>query len=187
MPNSSTEEQSHREDNSTSIDEVATPPLENSMANATVDSEKIRRKTRGPTRCLKIIRLQQGEKLAMEFDEDNNPIGDHATEFTSFLGQTVRNKTCCPLQVKSWKDIEEDAKDHMWQILLEKFTFEYLEERKLAIFRHMSALYRDYRHKLKKKYFNSKSSYQLRLKNKPSHVDADDWKYLVNHWHEATF
>ncbi|XVF60981.1 hypothetical protein PTKIN_Ptkin08bG0091200 [Pterospermum kingtungense] len=113
MPNSSTEEQSHREDNSTSIDEVATPPLENSMPNAT-DSEKIRRKTRGPTHCLKIIRLQQGEKLAMEFDEDNNPIGDHATEFTSFLGQTVRNKTCCPLQVKSWKDIEEDAKDHMW-------------------------------------------------------------------------
>ncbi|XVF50933.1 hypothetical protein PTKIN_Ptkin04bG0143500 [Pterospermum kingtungense] len=51
----------------------------------------------------------------------------------------------------------------------------------------MSALYRDYRHKLKKKYSNLKSSYQPRLKNKPPHVDADDWKCLVNHWHEATF
>jgi len=61
------------------------------------------------------------------------------------------------------------------------------EGKRDAIFGHMSDLYRDYRHKLKRKYFDSKSTYQLRLRNKPKHFGADEWKYLVNLWSDADF
>ncbi|KAG8654583.1 hypothetical protein MANES_05G150103v8 [Manihot esculenta] len=51
----------------------------------------------------------------------------------------------------------------------------------------MNALYRNYRHKLKKKYFDSKATYSLRLRNKPKDMDVKDWKYLVNLWTENAF
>ena len=51
----------------------------------------------------------------------------------------------------------------------------------------MNALYRYYRHKLKKKYFDSKATYSLHLRNKPKDMDVKDWKYLVNLWTENAF
>ncbi|XP_039146797.1 uncharacterized protein LOC120284038 [Dioscorea cayenensis subsp. rotundata] len=102
-------------------------------------------------------------------------------------GQTVRNRSCCPLQVKEWKDIQNGSIEHMWNIILEKFNFEIPSGRKEAIYDHMNALYRDYRHKMKKQYFDSKTTYHNSLKNKPKHVTMNDWKYLVNLWSDTTF
>ncbi|KAH0658019.1 hypothetical protein KY289_026767 [Solanum tuberosum] len=99
---------------------------------------------------------------------------------------TVRSQSC-PLKVNGWKEIEENKIDHMWDIILEKISFDVFEDRKYAIIGHMSDLYRDYRHKMKSKYFDSKASYQLRLRNKPKRVSIDDWKYLVNLWSDADF
>lgn len=56
----------------------------------------MRRKARGPTTCVKIIKLQEGQKLAVEFDDDHQAIGENATDFTWCLGQTVRSRICCP-------------------------------------------------------------------------------------------
>ncbi|XP_070049611.1 uncharacterized protein [Nicotiana tomentosiformis] len=70
----------------------------------------------------------------------------------------------------------------MWDIILEKFNFDVSEGRKGAILGHMSDLYIDYSHKLKNKYFDSKATYQLRLRNKPKLLIVDEWKYLVNLW-----
>jgi len=75
------------------------------------------KKTRGPTRCIKIINLPEGQKLYVQFDEDNQAIGENATQFIWFLGQTVRSRSC-PLKVNGWKEIEENKIDHMWDIIL---------------------------------------------------------------------
>ncbi|XP_059291995.1 uncharacterized protein LOC132045430 [Lycium ferocissimum] len=75
----------------------------------------------------------------------------------------------------------------MWDIILEKFNFDVSEGRKGAILGHMSDIYRGYRHKMKSRYFDSKTTYQLRLRNKPKLVNADEWKYLVNLWSDADF
>ncbi|KAH0742800.1 hypothetical protein KY290_030793 [Solanum tuberosum] len=99
---------------------------------------------------------------------------------------TVRSRSC-PLKVNGWKEIEENKIDHMWDIILEKFSFDVFEDRNYAIIGQMSDLYRDYRHKMKSKYFDSKASYQLCLRNKPKRVSIDDWKYLVNLWSDANF
>ncbi|WCJ29245.1 hypothetical protein M5689_010891 [Euphorbia peplus] len=148
---------------------------------------KRKRNTRGPTRCLKIIGLKSRQKLPIEFDEDNQAIGENSTGFIWYLGKTVRSRACCPLQVKEWKEIKNTIVEHMWNIVLEKFCFEEPEQKKEYILGHMQALYRGYRCKLKKTYYDSKSTYQLRLRNKPKHIDVNDWKYLVNLWSETTF
>ncbi|XP_070011882.1 uncharacterized protein [Nicotiana sylvestris] len=148
-------------------------------------SNAVKRKTRGPTRCVKIINLQEGQKLPVEFAEDHQAIGENASKLIWFLGQTVRSRICCPLKVNGWKEIEQDKIDHMWEIIL--FNFDVSEGRKSAILGKMSDLYRDYRYKLKKKYFDSKANYLLRLRNKPKLVAADEWKYLVNLWSDADF
>jgi len=83
----------------------------------------VKRKVRGPTRCTKIINLQEGEKLNVEFDKDFQAIGKNATQFIWFLGQTVRSRSCCPLKVNGWKEIEQDKIDHMWDIILVRKTF----------------------------------------------------------------
>ncbi|KAM3220076.1 hypothetical protein P3L10_024607 [Capsicum annuum] len=75
----------------------------------------------------------------------------------------------------------------MWDIILEKFNFDVSEERKGAILGHMNDIYRDYRHKLQQKYFDAKTTYQLRLRNKPKFVVSDDWKYLINLWSDVNF
>ncbi|XP_031280631.1 uncharacterized protein LOC116139097 [Pistacia vera] len=80
--------------------------------------------------------------------------------------QTVRNKSCCPLQIKEWKELKEHEIDHMWTIIKEKFVFEEVEGRKEAIFGHMNALYRDYRYKMKKNIL-IRNQLTNRLKNKP--------------------
>ena len=92
----------------------------------------MKKKTRGPTRCLKIIGLETGEKLHVEFDEDFQPIGENSTNFIWFLGQTIRNRTCCPLQVKEWKNIEDRFLDHMWDVIL--VSLKLLIEVKLQFF-----------------------------------------------------
>ena len=95
----------------------------------------IKRKTRGPTRCLKITQLENGQKLPVEFDEDDQAIGDNATAFVWFLGQTIRSVSCCPLQVKQWNKITNDKLDHMWStILVRKFILNYIHYKMIIIF-----------------------------------------------------
>ncbi|KAJ8434647.1 hypothetical protein Cgig2_034081 [Carnegiea gigantea] len=63
------------------------------------------------------------------------------------------------------------------------------ELRKNAILRHAKALFRDSRHKLKRKYFDNpklktKADW---MKNRPAYMLDVDWKYLVNLWSSPEF
>ncbi|XP_070057961.1 uncharacterized protein [Nicotiana tomentosiformis] len=112
-------ENSSRENSSEQVSETIVE--EHESANS-IGTNVVKRKTRGPTRCVKIINLQEGQKLVVQFDEDHQAVGENATDFTWFLGQTVRSRTCCPLKVNGWKEIEQDKIDHMWDIILKKST-----------------------------------------------------------------
>ncbi|XP_043813037.1 uncharacterized protein LOC122723740 [Manihot esculenta] len=109
--------------------------LQNPNATAATGSNIIKRKTRGPTRCLKITQLENGQKLPVEFDEDDQAIGDNATAFVWFLGQIIRSVSCCPLQVKQWNKITDDKLDLMWStILVRKFILNYIHYKMIIIF-----------------------------------------------------
>ncbi|KAJ8435989.1 hypothetical protein Cgig2_013798 [Carnegiea gigantea] len=76
-----------------------------SVIEASRHNRPIKRK-RGDVCCRKLIDLQPGEKLQVDFDQDCHPVGANSSIFTFYLGQTVRNRTCCPLAVPEWKYIE---------------------------------------------------------------------------------
>ena len=78
----------------------------------------MKRKTRGPARGVKLINLEKGKKLAVEFDKDHEVVGENSIDFFWFLGQIVGNPTCCPLQVEDWKKIHKDKINLMWDIIL---------------------------------------------------------------------
>ena len=77
----------------------------------------IKRK-RGDVYCGKLIDLQPGEKLQVDFDQDCPPVGINSSIFTFYLGQTVRNRTCCCLAVPEWKYIEFGKLDFAWNVVL---------------------------------------------------------------------
>ena len=71
----------------------------------------------------------------------------------------------------------------------EKCSFDDLEFRKVFVMKHARRLFRDSRHKLKKKYFDDPKlkTKEQRLKNKPPDMNKADWKYLVEHWSDPNF
>ena len=75
---------------------------------------------------MRLIGLENGQKLQVEFDDDHEAIKDNSAYFIWFLGQTVRNQPCRPLQVKEWKNIQNDCIEHMWHIMLVSCITTYL-------------------------------------------------------------
>ncbi|KAL2931374.1 hypothetical protein RDABS01_036784 [Bienertia sinuspersici] len=123
---------------------------------------------RGTVYCRKLTMLPPGEKLNVEFDEDGNAIGPHASLFSFFLGQQVRNKSVCPVQVKDWDEYTSETLDHLWACVKEKCSFDDPEYRRESVMKHAQRLFRDARSKLKRKYFNDTrlKTKEERLKNK---------------------
>ena len=72
------------------------------------------KKKRGTVYCRKLTLLPPGEKLNVEFDDDGVAIGDNASLFSFFLGQQVRNKAVCSVQVKCWDEYKSETLDHLW-------------------------------------------------------------------------
>ncbi|XP_021715864.1 uncharacterized protein LOC110683767 isoform X2 [Chenopodium quinoa] len=147
------------------------------------------KRRRGPVYCRKLTILPPGEKIYVEFNKDGIPVGKNSSLFAFFLGEQVRNSAVIPLQVKDWEDIQPDKKEHLWSCVLEKCSFDDPEIRKDSVLKHARKLYRDSRHKLKRKYYddpNLKTKAE-RLKNKPEKLLKADWKYLVEFWSDEKF
>ncbi|WCJ29487.1 hypothetical protein M5689_011120 [Euphorbia peplus] len=147
------------------------------------------RKTRGDVYCRKLTALPPGEKIKVEFDEDGNEIGPHSSIFSYFLGQQVRNRSVCPVQVNNWEDFKSETLDHLWACILEKCNLDDPNYRRESVMNHARRLYRDSRHKLKKKHFDDPklTTKEQRLKNKPPNLVKSDWKYLVDYWSDPKF
>ncbi|PHT99345.1 hypothetical protein BC332_31688 [Capsicum chinense] len=75
--NTSLEENNYMDNVSEEVNEAVQEHEPTNLAGSNI----AKRKTRRPTRCLKIINLQEGEKVSVQFDEDHEAIGDNATQF----------------------------------------------------------------------------------------------------------
>ncbi|XP_073306514.1 uncharacterized protein [Primulina huaijiensis] len=71
------------------------------------------RKVRGKNKNKKIAALKSGEKMEIEF-YNNCAVGKNHRYWSRHLGKIVRDKHICPIQVKTWKDLTELDKQHMW-------------------------------------------------------------------------
>ncbi|XP_074301537.1 uncharacterized protein LOC141632936 isoform X3 [Silene latifolia] len=147
------------------------------------------KKTRGPVYCKKLTELAPGEKVFIEFNEDGIAVGDYSRTFSYFIGEQVRNRSVCPVQVSEWEDYTSETLDHLWRCIMEKCDFDNPYLRKEGIMKHARELFRDSRHKLRRKYiiepnFTTKDD---QLKNKPKEMLNADWKYLVELWRTPKF
>ncbi|KAH9623764.1 hypothetical protein KSS87_021876 [Heliosperma pusillum] len=109
--------------------------------NELINSGKVK-KIRGPVYCRKLTALAPGEKIYMDFDEDGNPIGKYASTFSYFIGDKIRNRSVCPVQVSGWEDFKVETLDHLWRCITEIFDFDHPELRRDGVMKHARALFR---------------------------------------------
>ena len=75
---------------------------------------KLNFKPRGPNKCKRLANLNNGEKLELTYFH-NGPVGPNHKDMTRHLGILVRDHT---IRVRSWDEIDENTKDHMWVAIL---------------------------------------------------------------------
>lgn len=78
-------------------------------------------KPRGVNKCKKVGNLKEGEKLEVNF-YNSGPVGDNHKEMTRHMGKIVRDRLICPVRVHSWNEIDDSAKEHMWQLVVVMLT-----------------------------------------------------------------
>ncbi|KAI9196224.1 hypothetical protein LWI28_022076 [Acer negundo] len=77
------------------------------------DSPSEKRKGRGRTILPKLIKLKSsGEKLVIVFNSKGQPIGQTHTDLGSYIG--VLAKTMIPISCKTWKKVDKEFKDKLW-------------------------------------------------------------------------
>lgn len=57
--------------------------------------------------------MKTTEKLEIQF-YNNRALGKNHSYWSKHLGKIVRSNNICPIQVKTWKDIAESSRQHMW-------------------------------------------------------------------------
>ncbi|XP_056686263.1 uncharacterized protein [Spinacia oleracea] len=175
-------------------DDAPLDEIEGALVNMDVDLDNPEtvtksKKSRGTFYCRKLTLLPPGKKINVEFDEDGNSIGPESSLFSFYLGQQVQNHSVCHVQVKLWEDFKLETLDHLWTCILEKCSFDDPEFRKENVMKHARRLFRDSRHKWKRKFFNDPTlkTKEERLKNKPPNMTKVDWKYLIELWSDSKF
>ncbi|XP_057984574.1 uncharacterized protein LOC131169371 [Hevea brasiliensis] len=141
-----------------------------------------KRKTRGMNKGKKITALKDGEKLDVVF-YNNRVVRENHAEWSRHLGKIVRDPNIYPIRVHSWKQIGEDAKDHMWDSVKEKFKNVDIELYREKTLEHMNHLWNNWRGDLKCHNIKPCGSFPEMLKNVPQGMHQEDWEWLVkNHF-----
>ncbi|XP_034702470.1 uncharacterized protein LOC117927161 [Vitis riparia] len=144
-------------------------------------SSSSRKRTRGPTCYIGLLRLRPGERITPQWSEDGELVQqEKGKKLTSYLGTLVRCQRNAPLQVKDWSQVPDEAKEKLWGLVLEKFDID--DEHKDYVMSSMGSKYRSYRYKMKAKYYDPYSTDEERLSNCPPDVSQDDWRWLVHYW-----
>jgi len=71
----------------------------------------------GPNKCKQLSNLRNGEMLEVTYFH-NGPVGANHKIITRHMGKLIRDPNVCPVRVHSWNEINENAKEHMWAVVL---------------------------------------------------------------------
>ncbi|WOK98814.1 hypothetical protein Cni_G07526 [Canna indica] len=96
-----------------------------------------KKRTRGKTRNLDLIKMSPGQKIRLDFNQYGQPIGVNASKFSSFLGNHVRNDGDIPISFEKWEDVPDEQKQKIYMRVLEKFEFEETDLIKFRIMQNM--------------------------------------------------
>ncbi|KAL2921617.1 NH(3)-dependent NAD(+) synthetase [Bienertia sinuspersici] len=94
-------------DQSASEGDLSMHEEETTVTTAVVTQKRKRKsdaRPRSVNKCKKVANLK--------------PVGENHKDLTRHMGKLVRDRTICPVRVRSWDEIESKAKEHMWQSVL---------------------------------------------------------------------
>jgi len=82
-----------------------------------IGGKEKKRRGRGPTLCLKVWTMPEGERIPVPFNDLGQPIGIEAVTSSSFLGQLARDVTLAPLTYTDWRHFPKKNKNAMWHLV----------------------------------------------------------------------
>ena len=77
---------------------------------------KRKNRGRGPTLCLDVWNMPEGQQVVVETNEVGQPDGDSACKLGNFLGTIARDGNLAPLTYSDWRAVPQAAKDNMLQL-----------------------------------------------------------------------
>ncbi|XP_022898013.1 uncharacterized protein LOC111411689 isoform X3 [Olea europaea var. sylvestris] len=151
------------------------------------DSHSLKRKGRGPTRGKGTDDIVSAAgKISLEISKKlGRAIGNQQARLASECGYVVRS--FAPLCYKRWIDIPYEEKNKLYDRVLAKFKLDLtVEHVHKCVNDTLARRYRDYRCRLKEKYFNGKTLDDA-MKNCPTDIKQVDWDWLCQYWSTPEF
>ncbi|MBA0760353.1 hypothetical protein Gotri_023102 [Gossypium trilobum] len=137
-----------------------------------------KRKGRGPTRCLFLNDLADGERIFVRINKFGQPVGPNSSKLSSFLGTVARNGHRAPLNFIDWRALPDSYKDDMWEYT--KFDID--PSGKSWVMQSIATKWRDWKADLKATYYDSLNTDEERLKVSDPRVVPDQWRSLISYW-----
>ncbi|KAA3465330.1 Bromodomain-containing 4 [Gossypium australe] len=137
-----------------------------------------KRKGRGPTRCLFLNDLADGERIFVRINKFGQPVGPNSSKLSSFLGTVARNGHRAPLNFIDWRGMPDSYKDDMWEYT--KFDID--PTGKSWVMQSIATKWRDWKADLKATYYDSLNTNEERLKVSDPRVVPDQWPSLISYW-----
>ncbi|KAK2435716.1 hypothetical protein QL285_020756 [Trifolium repens] len=143
-----------------------------------------KKRTRGPTRCLKVhARELDEERKDITLDEDGEAIGPNdevVAELSSFIGNVAKSARYCPLIYTTFKGFSKKEKDAMWDFVNEKYIIP--AEGKNTILARINDAWKRYKCAIRRKYFLKYPNLRERLKHRPKTIPKAHFKKLMIFW-----
>ncbi|TYI44162.1 hypothetical protein ES332_A01G218400v1 [Gossypium tomentosum] len=139
-----------------------------------------KRKGRGPTRCLFLNDLADGERIFVRINKFGQPVGPNSSKLSSFLGTVARNGHRAPLNFIDWRAMPDSYKDDMWEYVQTKFDID--PSGKSWVMHSIATKWRDWKADLKATYYDSLNTDEERLKVSDPRVVPDQWPSLISYW-----
>ncbi|XWS67479.1 hypothetical protein CRYUN_Cryun04dG0010000 [Craigia yunnanensis] len=141
---------------------------------------KKQKRGRGPTRCLFLNDLADGERIFVHINKLGQPVGPESSKLSSFLGTIARNGHKAPLNFVHWRAMPDSYKEDMWEYVQTKFDLD--PSGKSWVMQSIASKWRDFKSDLKAAYYDSFKTDEERLKVCDPRVVPDQWPSLISYW-----
>ncbi|XVE48567.1 hypothetical protein DITRI_Ditri01bG0011800 [Diplodiscus trichospermus] len=139
-----------------------------------------KKRGRGPTRCLFLNDLADGERIFVHINQLGQPVGHQSSKLSSFLGSIARNGHRAPINFVRWKAMPDSYKEAMWEYVQSKFDID--PSGKSWVMKSIASKWRDWKGDLKAAYYDSLETDEERLKVCDPRIVPDQWPSLISYW-----
>ncbi|CAH9123276.1 unnamed protein product, partial [Cuscuta epithymum] len=139
---------------------------------------------RGKTILADVWNLPEGNRIVIDVNKENQPIGDEGGVLGSFCGTIARNGTLCSLSFTRWDHLKKGNNRNNQAIILKEVQDRFLYPKSLDkwILKSIGHKWRDYKCVLKGKWYDDAKNITILHDNYPEDVEKDQWISLVNFW-----